>query len=109
MAQRKKKTDPQIERLQQELLNEIGNLRVTSRDIISRFQTNLEAQMVWCINTLSVSDEEDLPESLLDPGQLKQMIDMLRELKIKPSKGRLKDIRRIRDAVNELYAQLVEQ
>jgi len=105
MAQKKAKNN--TNELRQEILNEIGNLRVVSRDIISRFQSNLEAKMVWCINSLSSSDE-DSPEAVRDREQLALMLQVLQEVKLKPKKGRMKDIRRITEAVNLLYAKLID-
>lgn len=105
MAQ--KKTNNNHNELRQEVLNEIGNLRVVSRDIISRFQSNLEAKIVWCINSLSNS-EEDRPEAARDKEQLTLMLQVLEEIKLKPKKGRMKDIRRITEAVNLLYAKLLD-
>ncbi len=103
MAQKKTNNNE----LRQEVLNEIGNLRVVSRDIISRFQSNLEAKIVWCINSLSSSDE-DSPVAARDKEQLTLMRQVLKEIKLKPKKGRMKDIRRITEAVNLLYAKLLD-
>ena len=105
MAQKQAKND--ANELRQEILSEIGNLRVVSRDIVSRFQSNLEAKMVWCINSLS-SFDEDSPEAVRDREQLALMLQVLQEVKLKPKKGRMKDIRRITEAVNLLYAKLLD-
>ncbi len=105
MAQKKTKTNDN--ELRQQVMNEIGNLRIVSRDVVSRFQSNLEAKMVWCINSLSSSDE-DSPEAAHDIEQLALMLKVLKEIKLKPKKGRMKDIRRITEAVNLLYAKLLD-
>lgn len=106
MAQ--KKSNKNSNELRQEILNEIGNLRVISRDIISRFQSNLEAKMVWCINSLSATDEDDSSQVVHNEEQLTIMFKVLKEIKLKPKKGRMKDIRRITEAVNLLYAKLLD-
>ncbi len=100
------KTD-NLTMLQKELLSELGNLRSIFRDIASRYQTNLEAEMVSCINMLSVSEEGEKAPALQDKKQLKAMLESVRQLRLKPQKGRLKDIRKIDDTVSDLYAALV--
>ncbi len=94
--------------LRKDLLAEIGNLRSVFRDISARYQTNLEAEMVSCINMLAVSEEGEKAPALQDKKQLKSMLESVRQLRLKPEKGRLKDIRKIDDTVSNLYAALLE-
>ena len=94
--------------IRQELLTEIGALRNQLRDIVSRYQANLEAEMVWCINSLSETDINDLPQAAKDKNELKNMLNQIKSLKLKPQKGRLKDIRKINDIVDKISAKLTE-
>jgi hypothetical protein len=111
MAKKAEKRDSEnndtLEMQRNELLSEIGNLRTVFRDIVSRYQTNLEAQMVSCINMLSSSDGEE-SERALDKKHIIIMLDAIRDLRLKPQKGRMKDMRKIDDVVNLLYEKLVE-
>ncbi len=101
------KTD-NLTMLQKELLSELSNLRSVFKDIASRYQTSLEAEMVSCINVLAASEEGEKVPALQDKKQLKSMLESVRQLRLKPEKGRLKDIRKIDDTVSNFYAALVE-
>ena len=94
--------------IRKELLSEIAALRSQFRDIISRYQTNLEAEMVWCIKSLSESETDDLPKAAKERYQLTSMINNIKKLKIKPQKGRLKDIRKINEMVKDISENLSE-
>ena len=63
--------------------------------------------MVWCAENLSPAEEE-IPAFLNDPRQLRAVIVMLKGLKLKPKKGRLKDIRQIDKAITLLAKKLNE-
>ena len=107
--QQQKKTDKDIDALRQELLSEIGTLRILFREIIERYQTNVEADLVACINALSDVTDDGNPEVIVDEKNLGLMFQALKKLKLKPRKGRFKDIRRINDMTTLLYAQIIEQ
>ena len=94
--------------IRQELLTEIGALRNQLRDIISRYQANLEAEMVWCINSLAETDINDFPKAAKDKNELTNMLNKIKKLKLKPQKGRLKDIRKINDIIDKISANLSE-
>jgi len=106
--QKRSTKDTDIETLRHELLTEIGTLRMLFREIIERYQTNVEAELVSCINVLSAPEEEN-NEVVQDRQKLTLMLKALRSLKLKPRKGRYKDIRRINDASMLLYTTLVEE
>ncbi len=106
---KEKNTENTATTIRKELLAEIGSLRSQFRDIITRYQTNLEAEMVWCIKSLSESDINDLPKAAKDKNRLTLIINKIKKLKIKPQKGRLKDIRKINDIVKDISENLSEQ
>ena len=102
-----KKNKP--EHLRQDIINEITSLRIQFRDIMTRYQANLEAKMVWCINNLTTSEIEKLPAAAKDKKELAEMLETLKLLKLKPQKGRLKDIRKIDDITAILLTKLSEE
>jgi len=106
---RKKVVSKEANELRQELLTEIGALRGLFREIVERYQTNVEADLVSCINVLSIMNEQNGDDSELDEQVLKLLLQAIRKLKLKPKKGRFKDIRKIDDVTMLLYAKLVEQ
>ena len=96
---RKKKNLDHPAQLRQEVVNELGALRSLFHDISARHQANVEALMVACINQLS---GEDLPETAQDITELKGMLEEIKGLKLKPQKGRLKDLKRVETAVDKV-------
>jgi hypothetical protein len=90
----------------QQLVNELGALRGQFHDITARYQANVEALLVACVNSLSTNSSDDLPNSSKNKRELAAMVGSIRELKLKPQKGRLKDIRRIDQLVSEIAEQL---
>ena len=98
-TQPKKKRKPTGVR--DELLTEISNLRVLFQEIVSRYQANVESEIVWCINNLSPSDDET-PKIVKNDKAMKSLLRSIQELKLKPKKGRLKDIRRMDKMIQKL-------
>jgi hypothetical protein len=64
--------------------------------------------MVWCINSLSGAEPEELPKAAKDRHELALMLTELHSIKIKPQKGRLKDIRKIDKLITALTEKLSE-
>ncbi len=91
-----------------EILDEISALRSQFKDILGRYQANIEAEMVWCINSLTSADPEELPKAAKDKHELTQMLNDLHGIKIKPQKGRLKDIRKIDKLITMISEKLAE-
>ena len=91
-----------------ELVDELGTIRMASTEIITRFQNNLEAEIVWCIDALLQQEPDNRPKLLENKKELKLLLEQLQTLKIKPQKGRFKDIRKIHELVNIIYAKLID-
>lgn len=89
--------------LRRNLANEIKSLRTLFKDIVNRYQANLEAEMVACYNILTAKTGDELVESKQNVKDLRTMLATINELKLKPKKGRLKDLRRVDDAVERIY------
>ena len=105
---KEKNSENSTKAIRKELLSEIAALRTQFRDIINRYQANLEAEMVWCIKSLSESEIDDLPKVAKDKNHLTSMINKIKKLKLKPQKGRLKDIRKIHEMINNISENLSE-
>jgi hypothetical protein len=97
------KTNPLL-KPRSELKNGIENLRPLLREIANAFVVQAEAEIV----TLSEA-VRDLPNPETDSKAaqrqeklLDEMQDLVARLKVKPEKGRLKDLRRVRDVLDEL-------
>jgi len=99
----KKPTNPATARKQ--LANELSSLRGQFHDITARYQANVEARLVACINCLSGNENDGLPCVAKKQSQLTALVKAVQELKLKPQKGRLKDIR----AIHELTKTVAEQ
>ena len=91
-----------------DLVDELNTMRMASTEIVARFQSNLEAEIVWCIDALLQKDPDNHPKILGRKKELKTLLDQLKVLKVKPQKGRLKDIRKIDELINIIYAKLID-
>lgn len=92
---------------QEELAAELTQLRANFVDIINRYKANQEAQLLSCIESLAaaaVPEQETRPHA---EEEIVALLDELRQLRIKPEKGRLKDIRRIDTLVDKVYRRLL--
>ncbi|MBN1542332.1 hypothetical protein JW992_09320 [candidate division KSB1 bacterium] len=98
-----------LEILRKELLAELGSLRGQFRDIVNHYQSELEADLVKCINLLSLPHESEGKSDLAGAKKLFALAKRIRELKIKTDQGRLKDIRRIDKLVSKISSELVEK
>jgi hypothetical protein len=94
------------DQLRYELAQEFKSLRSIFRDILSSYQANIEADMAACVNLLSTHNLDELPKSAKHMKALRTMLHELQELNVKPRKGRLKDVRRVDEAVASIYTQL---
>jgi hypothetical protein len=105
-SKQKIKTTADAKRLRNELLSEIGNLRITFQEIVSRFQADVESKMVWCINNLS--SEDDVHPELKNEKMIKTLLKDLADLRLKPRKGRLKDLRKIEKTIDAISTRFLE-
>jgi hypothetical protein len=92
---------------QKELAAELTQLRANFVDIIGRYKANQEAQLLACIENLAIATSADQEAHQHADAKIVALLDELRQLRIKPEKGRLKDVRRIDALVKKIYAQLV--
>lgn len=85
------------------LAAELGVLRTQVREVGEAYLTNLEAEIVQIR-----SDVASMAEDMGDDGAVCRMIDEIRGLRIKPGKGRMKDLKRIDTLIDRLEEILRE-
>lgn len=93
---------PDAKQLRAELCSELTVLRTTFQDIVARYQSNLEAQMLACIEMFSGDRSDELPGMAEDEKQLRTALEAVKKLRLKPQKGRLKDLRQIQAAIERI-------
>jgi hypothetical protein len=97
------KTNPLL-KSQNEIKDAVENLRTTVRDITNAFVNRTEAEIVALSAAMSdlPAPEGDAKHTRRQEKILEEMHTLVAQLKVKPEKGRLKDLRRVRDALDEL-------
>lgn len=83
-----------------ELLRELSGLQSAWKEIAQKLSLNVRARL----HELMAALEENAFEKSPTAKQLKQALAEVRLLKIKPDKGRLKDLARIEKLVESLFA-----
>ena len=90
------------------LLVRLYDLRVTMKEVIERYQVVTSGQLSGVILLLEDS-QNSLKSSLkLRSKTLNSMTERLDELKLKPKKGRAKDLARIEEIIDRLSDMIVE-
>jgi hypothetical protein len=90
-----------------ELRRELGSLRSSFKQALEQFQLRLSGQFVELASALDAQGKDARPA--LPSRSSKQMVGAIRATKLKPGKGRLKDLERIHDLVRELLELLPER
>ncbi len=85
-----------------ELIQELHALRSAIDVIIDHYVMNVKARVEEMLRTLEGKDiiGEDQPNP--DTKTIEKMLVKIRDLKVKPKKGRLKDLKRIEALLEEL-------
>jgi hypothetical protein len=91
------KTDKKAE-LKQELLS----LRSDFELIIEKYSLNVKARLEELIGILEQKEAGEEAREIPGNKTLDRLIETLRNLKLKPGKGRGKDIKRIQSALDQL-------
>jgi hypothetical protein len=81
---------------------EIQSLRSNFELIIEKYSLNVKAFLDELIGTLDQKGMDDDAKPLPDDTAMEQLAAGLRNLKLKPGKGRAKDVRRIQRAIENL-------
>ncbi|HNW59986.1 MAG TPA: hypothetical protein PKI62_09955 [bacterium] len=104
---KKKEKDALRHKHPEELAAELVALRANFVDILSRYQANQEAKLLACIESLSAQSLADPESSQPEEREIVTILEELHELRLKPEKGRLKDVRRIDELVDRIYDRLI--
>jgi hypothetical protein len=102
IAEKKKPNRPsRSEEVGEELVRELKHLRVLVRDAGESFILRREGEIETIISHLAAVPRSPLKTEL--PGWLQE----IRELKLKPAKGRLKDLKEIDALIEKLTDQVM--
>ncbi len=105
---KKKINEPLRLKYIQELAAELGALRSNFVDVISRYQSNQEARLLACIESLSEPAGNEAEDAHHDEKDILALLEELHDLRIRPDKGRLKDVRRMDVLIDRVYKRLVK-
>ena len=97
------KTNPLL-KPRTEVKDGIENLRTLLREITNAFVVRAEAEIVALGEAVRdlPSVENDSKSAHTQEKLLEEMHKLVADLKVKPEKGRLKDLRRVREVLDEL-------
>jgi hypothetical protein len=97
------KTNPLL-KSRNELKDGIENLRTLVREITNAFVVHTEAEIVALSEAVRdlPNPESDSKPAHRQEKLLEEMQQLVAGLKVKPEKGRLKDLRRVREVLDEL-------
>ncbi len=99
---------PDEAHLRRLLAIELDELRAELREAIEAFRLRLEGQIAQVQETLAAPDP---PEGEADRGVrlavLTSAIAMLRDLQVKPEKGRRRDLKQIEQALDAIRDQMI--
>ena len=89
------------EDLTQQLIQGLTGLQSAHKQILDRYMLNTKAQLAELVDSLMGKGGAKLPT--LSKGKIKEMIEELNDLKLKPEKGRGKDLYRISKLLDEMH------
>lgn len=93
---------PSVEKLEQDLELELRHLRTVLREMAANYVSGLESEIERVAEV--IGDDERQEEGSVRDRQvnLQGILDRIRTLKVKPEKGRLKDLMRMDGLIGEL-------
>jgi hypothetical protein len=89
--------------LQSNLAVEAHHIRMMLREISQRFVNDLESEVVRIIELIG-----EIPGGARKRAEMQKIIQNMRNLKVKPNKGRMRDLREIRDLIQQTNQRLEE-
>ena len=101
MAVSQKKLD-----VMQEANQELNSLRSNFESIIEKYSLNVKAQIDELLEKLSEKNVEGEQQSLPKKKNLEKALSKVQNLKLKPEKGRIKDIKKIQAVIDEFTSVL---
>ncbi len=106
-AKAKKKANRKNEQIKN-LLVQLYELRVTTKELVERYQVVVSGQLSGLILVLEESQHSLKTNLKLKTNTLRSMSEKLQDLKLKPKKGKAKDLRRIEEIVEKFSSIFVE-
>jgi len=94
-------------KLQIQLISsQLSALRRELREALHAYEARLEIQLAEVASQISALRAlKTFPRDRVD--QIEKVIVLLRERRLKPEKGRRKDLRKIENLINDLHAELL--
>lgn len=83
-------------KIENQYLNSIKKLEIMFEEVLENHKRKIMA------NILGLNEEETTSKRLKNQGKLKKVTMMVESLKLKPSKGRAKDLLKIEKLINKL-------
>lgn len=96
----------QMEQTAQELATHIDALRSSLTDMVDAFRNKLEAELIHLSSAARGESSNEDGSRRLPQSTMRKMLDQIKEIEIKPKKGRAKDFQRLQDVVAELVELL---
>jgi len=93
----------------EELIREIGYLRSVSKDVVDRYYLRVQACLINIARILKSSNKRGSAVRKPTDKKMREMLSCARSLKVKPKKGRTKDLARIEVVVKKLDALMPSQ
>ena len=90
----------------EDLQLELATLRQTVDEMLDRYKIKLDAELVQLAEATSANGGLDEGKRRLPTATAEAMLKQIRDLEIKPAKGRAKDFQRVQDLVGELIEKL---
>ncbi|MBN1607743.1 MAG: hypothetical protein JW940_13990 [Polyangiaceae bacterium] len=87
-----------------QLLDQFEALKTATQEVVEQVSLRLTAQLTEASRRLTLNGGLDAPPRPVSLKTSRTMLAVLRKLRLKPKKGRLKDLARIERAVDELLA-----
>lgn len=94
---RKKRRKAAVGKAIEALESELTRLRAVVHEIGEACVTNLEAEIIQIAGGV-----EEVREDLRDDGGITRMLEEIQALKVKPEKGRMKDLKKVDELIDRL-------
>ena len=92
--------------LNEDLRLEIQALRETVAEMLGHFKVKVDAELAQLAAAANRNDGDAASGKRLSASTVEDMLEQIRDLEIKPAKGRAKDFQRVQKLVDDLIEQL---
>jgi hypothetical protein len=96
------KTQPTDPNLRKDLLAELQHLRTETKQISRMYVANLQRDLVQLIDFINSIENVQRNHRRQIIAKFERMHELLTDLRVKPEKGRRKDLRRIEQAIRSM-------